>query len=132
MISLILGIGFSFEAAGIFISIIFALKNIIFNDTHPILLFILIFYALICFFVGQLFFYLARKKYDVESIMEIPILNINVKEDKKLEHIIEGRDIAEIKDGKITFIEKDENEEEKRSTFVLLFYFSILHIIILF
>ncbi len=111
MISLILGIGFSFEAAGIFISIIFALKNIIFNDTHPILLFILIFYALICFFIGQLFFYLARKKYDVESILEIPILNIDVKEEKKLEHIIEGRDIAEIKDGKITFIEKDESEE---------------------
>ncbi len=111
MISLVLGIGFSFEAAGIFISIFFALKNIIFNDTHPILFFILIFYALMCFFIGQLFFYLARKKYDVESIFEIHLLNVENKEEKKLEHIIEGRDIAEIKDGKITFIENDENNK---------------------
>ena len=111
MISLILGIGFSFEAFGIFIAIFFTLFRIIFNDTTPVLLFIMIFYALVCFFLGQMFFYLARKKYKVDSIMDIPLLNIKKKEEKKLEYIIEGRDIAEIKDGKITYIDESENEE---------------------
>lgn len=110
MISLILGICFSFESFAIFVSIFFALKNILLNETSPILLFVLIFYALVCFFIGQLFFYLSRKKFDVESIMDIPLLDVTLKEEQKYEQIIEGRDIAEIKDGKITFVENDNND----------------------
>lgn len=115
MISLILGICFSFESALVFISLFYALKRVIFNGTHLFLLFLIIFYALACFFIGQLFFYIVRRKYKVDSIFDLPILDINIKEEKKLEHIIEGRDIAEIEDGKILYIE-DENKNKDIDT----------------
>ncbi|EDS73603.1 hypothetical protein ANASTE_00027 [Anaerofustis stercorihominis DSM 17244] len=115
MISLVLGICFSFESVLVFISLFFTVKRVIFNGTHPFLLFLIIFYALACFFIGQLFFYMARRKYKVESIFNVPLLDINIKEEIKLEHIIEGRDIAGIEDGKILYIE-DENKNKDIDT----------------
>ena len=112
MISLILGISFSIEALLLFISIFIVLKLIMFNSVSWFLFFFIVILALFCFFVGQLFFCFARKKYEVESIFHIPLLDIRImKEEEPLKPIIEDRDIVEIEDGIIFFADEEVKED---------------------
>lgn len=102
MISLILGICFTFEAIFLIFEIFVSLIKIIFSDLSPVILIVLLFYFFLCVILGQVFFHFARKKYNVGSIFDIDIFT-----KEKEEHILTSNNIEEIRAGEIIYAPLD-------------------------
>lgn len=124
MISFILGISFTFEAAALMAAVPVIIKRAVFNGTSPGLMVYVGVFSIIFFILGQLCFFFTRNKYGYDSIFEHPYLRFFEREKEEepvLEAMIEGRDIAEINRGEIVFAtaaaaEVDENSEPKDET----------------
>lgn len=118
MISFILGISFTFEAAALMAAVPVIIKRAVFNGTSPGLMVYVGVFSIIFFILGQLCFFFTRNKYGYDSIFEHPYLKMFEREKEKepvLEAMIEGRDIAEINRGEIIFSNVEKKEEETES-----------------
>ena len=107
MISFILGLSFSFEAAALALAEPFIIKRAVFNGVNPGLILYVGFFAIVFFVLGQICFIFTRKKYGIESILEHPWLGFLPRREEEpepvMERIIDGSDIAEIQNGEIIF-----------------------------
>lgn len=104
MISLICGISFYFEAIFILIASVITLIPIINGSISPLIIIAYAFFFLIFGILALFFTKRAKKYYNQEKLINI-ILNIDNKEN--VEQIINGRDIGEIKSGKIYYVNED-------------------------